>query len=250
MTRRSKPTDIETPSGFAACVYPRTWENIVFTMPDQIACVSRSPILRPSSFPCSGFTIPRMQMRHDRLPLRSITPTTIPTSVHFYGGLALFAFQPRFVQFWIPFPRGKSNRSRVKELVQGYQWVSLKKSFQSFNSRFKRCDTIRNRSINLPRGQDFGMVTRHSSRVQPIFRGSTSFPYTLDHALLPLRLCKARGGGWGWMHAVDHVATFFFFPPTARKFPRNTLVTHAMYLSSSRDNDFLHVFPTREQAQG
>lgn len=159
-------------------------------------------------------------------------------------------FQPRFVQFWIPFPRGKSNRSRVKELVQGYQWVSLKKSFQSFNSRFKRCDTIRNRSINLSRGQDFGMVTRHSSRVQPIFRGSTSFPYTLDHALLPLRLCKARGGGWGWMHAVDHVATFFFSPPTARKFPRNTLVTHAMYLSSSRDNDFLHVFPTREQAQG
>lgn len=87
--------------------------------------------------------------------------------------------------------------SRFKELVQGYQWVSLKKSFQSFNSRFKRCDTIRNRSINLSRGQDFGTVTRHSSRVQPIFRGSTSFPYTLDHALLPLRLCKARGGGWG-----------------------------------------------------
>lgn len=84
-----------------------------------------------------------------------------------------------------------------KELVQEYQWVSLKKSFQSFNSRFKRCDTIRNRSINLSRGQDFGTVTRHSSRVQPIFRGSTSFPYTLDHALLPLRLCKARGGGWG-----------------------------------------------------
>lgn len=91
----------------------------------------------------------------------------------------------------------KKDRSRVKELVQGYQWVSLKKSFQSFNSRFKRCDTIRNRSINLSRGQDFGTVTRHSSRVQPIFRGSTSFPYTLDHALLPLRLCKARGGGWG-----------------------------------------------------
>lgn len=42
-------------------VYPRTWENIVFTMPDQIACtrVYRVPVLRPSSFPCAeGFTAP------------------------------------------------------------------------------------------------------------------------------------------------------------------------------------------------
>lgn len=169
-------------------------------MPDQIACVSRSPILRPSSFPCSGFTIPRMQMRHDRLPLRSITPTTIPTSVHFYGGLAPFAPSNHdSSSFEFLFHVENRIDLALRSSYKGfrYQWVSLKKSFQSFNSRFKRCDTIRDRSINLSRGQDFGMVTRHSSRVQPIFRGSTSFPYTLDHALLPLRLCKARGGGWG-----------------------------------------------------